>query len=349
MFGDLSLQIVFVKQLSYRLRNFKQKNLSPPLWNFSCPICGDSSSKQTRARGYIYEKNGSLNFYCQNCTYSTTFIKFLKEYEPTLYSEFCLEVFKESHTDDFEEDETREIDSSVFITPLPLGFKKRLKLGIPCLTELPEDHLAVKYANSRKLPLNRLFYSEDFGRWAKQQVPGKYDLRLHNGDKRLVVPICNSYGKFLGAQGRTLENSRIRYETIRKRDDVKLIYGMENWNPNETGYMVEGPYDSMLLPNSLAAISSNLLSPIQHLKTHLGKNIENLVAVVDNEPRNPQIVQGLKKLIDANISVVIWKSSLKEKDINDMVLQGIDAISEVRESTCRGLEATVKFNLWKKT
>ena len=50
----------YIHQISFRLRNFKQK--SQKLWNFSCPICGDSQRNKTKARGYIYEVKNHLNF-----------------------------------------------------------------------------------------------------------------------------------------------------------------------------------------------------------------------------------------------------------------------------------------------
>ena len=46
--------------------------------------------------------------------------------------------------------------------------------------------------------------------------------------------------------------------------------------------------------------------------------------------------------------VVIWPSSLKEKDLNDMFSSGHDVQSMVEFNTYRGLEAKIKLSEWKK-
>jgi hypothetical protein len=70
--------------------------------------------------------------------------------------------------------------------------------------------------------------------------------------------------------------------------------------------------------------------------------------VYDNEPRNTEIVKRISKTIDSGDSVVIWPSSVKEKDINDMYLAGHAVQNMVESNTYRGLEAKLKLNTWKK-
>ena len=49
---SLAIESKYIRLLSHRLRNFKQKK--DYLWNFSCPICGDSKKNLLKARGYVY-------------------------------------------------------------------------------------------------------------------------------------------------------------------------------------------------------------------------------------------------------------------------------------------------------
>ena len=59
----------------------------------------------------------------------------------------------------------------------------------------------------------------------------------------------------------------------------------------------------------------------------------------------------MKKLIEAKRDIVIWPDSIKEKDINDMVLAGMSPIEisrTMQENSCNGLEAKLKLNQWKK-
>ena len=72
------------------------------------------------------------------------------------------------------------------------------------------------------------------------------------------------------------------------------------------------------------------------------------VFVYDNEKRSKEIVNRIEKAIDKGYEVVIWPSSLKEKDLNDMFSSGHDVQSMVEFNTYRGLEAKIKLSEWKK-
>ena len=83
----------YINLLSYRLRNFQHKG---GLYNFSCPICGDSKSHKRKARGYILEKAGRVGYYCHNCTTSLSLSEFIKTVAPELHGPFHFEKFKGS-------------------------------------------------------------------------------------------------------------------------------------------------------------------------------------------------------------------------------------------------------------
>ena len=52
--------------------------------------------------------------------------------------------------------------------------------------------------------------------------------------------------------------------------------------------------------------------------------------------------------IEDGESVVIWPDTVKEKDINDMVLAGLDVENIINYNTFNGLEAKLRFTKWKK-
>ena len=81
----------YINDISSQLRNFKKK--SNNLYNFSCPVCGDSSVKKSKARGYIYEKEGVTLFHCHNCGLSISFKNFLKLVDESLYKQYVFEKF----------------------------------------------------------------------------------------------------------------------------------------------------------------------------------------------------------------------------------------------------------------
>ena len=78
------------------------------------------------------------------------------------------------------------------------------------------------------------------------------------------------------------------------------------------------------------------------------RSSDNAVYVYDNEPRNREILARIDKTIQQGNKVVIWPSDVKQKDINDMVLSGLDVQSVVESNTYSGLEAKLKFTNWKK-
>jgi len=72
------------------------------------------------------------------------------------------------------------------------------------------------------------------------------------------------------------------------------------------------------------------------------------IFVFDNEPRNKQICDRISRTIDNGNKVVIWNSKIQEKDLNDMVLAGLNVQDVVSSNTYHGLNAKVKFNGWKR-
>ena len=108
--------------------------------------------------------------------------------------------------------------------------------------------------------------------------------------------------------------------------------------------MVEGPIDSMFLPNCVAmagsAINLNEVFPT--------KPKDEIIIVMDNEPRNKQIVDRIDKYIDDGYNVCIWPDNIQEKDINDMILAGLDPEWIIVQNTRSGLTAKAALSQWKK-
>ena len=75
---------------------------------------------------------------------------------------------------------------------------------------------------------------------------------------------------------------------------------------------------------------------------------KEVVFVYDNEQRNKEIIKRMSNVIDRGHEIVIWPSSLEEKDLNDMFLAGHDVQSLVEFNTYSGLEAQIKLSEWKK-
>ena len=118
------------------------------------------------------------------------------------------------------------------------------------------------------------------------------------------------------------------------------IFGLDNINETKPIYIVEGPFDSTLLDNSVAMAGSDV-DPRSY-------NWSDYIWVYDNEPRNREIVNRISKSIDRGDKVVIWPNDIQQKDINDMVMAGHDVDSLVESNTYQNIEAQIKFTEWKK-
>ena len=86
----------FIGLVSSRLQKFKR--VKSDLYNFRCPICGDSQKNKSKTRGYLYSVKADMNFRCHNCGSSMTLSNFLKEVDPVIHKQYVFERFKGNKT-----------------------------------------------------------------------------------------------------------------------------------------------------------------------------------------------------------------------------------------------------------
>jgi len=315
----------YVGLVSSRLQKFKK--VKSNLYNFRCPICGDSQKHKNKARGYIYQVKNNSNFKCHNCGASMSLNNFLKTIDTTLHKQYTLEKFKEGHTG---RNFVAEEPTFTFKKPV---FKK--KLDLPKASEDPD---ARRYLEKRKLNPEKFYFTDSFKRWTntKKQT---FDT-IGRDEPRIIIPMYNQDKDLIGFQGRSLIPNSVKYITVMLEDEAPKIYGLDTIDEKLPVYVVEGPFDSTFVNNSVALCGSD--GDLGYFKG------SDTILVYDNEPRNREIVNRIGKCIDRGEKVVIWPSGLEEKDINDMVLSGHDVMSMIKLNTYSGLEAKVKFNSWKK-
>ena len=113
--------------------------------------------------------------------------------------------------------------------------------------------------------------------------------------------------------------------------------------------VVEGPLDSLFLDNCIAVAGADFSKPLS-IGGRLMQNGE-LTVVFDNEPRNKEICKQIEKTISQGRKIVIWPDTVKEKDINDMILAGYtkEHIQQIiTESTFQAASASLRFAEWRK-
>lgn len=341
---SLILDTKYLGFLSSSLNRFKKKG--DFLWNFRCPICLDSVKNKNKARGYVYKVKSDLYYKCHNCGVGLSFGNFLKMLNPQLYDEYSLERYVSGETGRKSHKSSKLILDKVQESNKTLFRAKPFDL--PSITELPKEHVAVKYVLERHIPqkfYKLLFYSDDFQSWADVYTEGKYKdkYKTSGSDPRLVIPFFGINGELTHIQARAIISTTMRYVTLKLIETAPKLYGIERWNYNEVGFCVEGPIDSLFLPNAIASADSDLCSSVEKLD-----NTEKLILVHDNEPRNEEVCRQLLKSITSGYRVVIWPENIKQKDINDMVLDMIPVVDICVKNSFSNLEALLRYNKWKK-
>ena len=129
----------FIGLISPRLEKFKQ--VKPNLYNFRCPICGDSKKNKSKTRGYLYNIKADMNFRCNNCGASMTFSNFLKELDPVIHKQYVFERFKNNSTGrgTVVEEPTFKFETPKFKTKISLPLCSEVQRGREYLERLRLD------------------------------------------------------------------------------------------------------------------------------------------------------------------------------------------------------------------
>lgn len=329
----------YLKLLSPKLNKFSEKK--EDLFNFRCPFCGDSKKNVLKARGYVYRKKNDYFYKCQNCGIGYTMYNFINSLDTNLAKDYSLERFANGETGN------HNYPKPVIKFDTPKFTKKKTVINLPSIKSLEKTHIARDYCTSRKIPedtYDNLYYAEDFKKFIDEIKPDN-DKNLKESDPRLIIPFFDEDGQLLAVQGRTLNNSKIRYITIKLNSESIKIFGLDKINKEKKVYVTEGPIDSLFLPNSVATADANLSNAVNYISK------ENLVLIFDNEPRNKDICKLMDKAIEDHYAICIWPEMIQEKDINEMILSGYtqeELVDIIDKNTFVNLRAKMEYIQWKK-
>jgi transcription elongation factor Elf1 len=333
----------YIGLVSSRLDKFKRKG--PSLYNFRCPICGDSETNRNKARGYIYEKEAKMLFHCHNCGATLSIPNFIKMLDHNLYNEYQLEKIQDKKSpeqDDFEKF-VEKMKKPVFMKEGPLkGLKK--------VSQLSPDNPLKKFVVERKIPNAyhaKLFACPNFMHYVNAILPDKFAATsLAHDETRLLIPFLDSNKTVHAFQGRSLKSSSgVKYITIVLDESIPKLFGLDTVDYNRYIPVLEGPIDSMFVPNSIATAGGDLVSAVRNFDK------DKLIIVYDNEPRSKETVKKLEKAIFNGYKVVIWPENIEHKDINDMILAGLSSefIEHIiKTNTYKDLAATLALQKWSK-
>jgi len=330
----LWIDIKYANLLSQKLEKFKVKNNNPYTATFRCPLCGDSQKNRNKTRGYFFIQYNKLRMKCHNCGQSYSLKNFLKLLDKNLFDQYTIESFGVSANTEPVVPEIPKFDEPVKMTIL--------NQILDPVNSLDETHPARVYCNSRKLPesaLKEIFYIDDVSKIG--QLKESYKEKIVGTEARIVLPFYNRKGVLVGVTMRALDDHPLRYISIRLNNDEPMIFNYDKVDFTKQVYCVEGPFDSFFLPNCVAVGGSDM-------KTIRKLLPKNTIYVFDNQPRNTEIVKLVRAQVLSGFRVCIFPEKNEYKDINDMVLAGLDVEKVIYTNSYQGLEAQLKFEEWRK-
>ena len=327
----------FIGLVSSRLDRFKKVKAN--LYNFRCPVCGDSQKHKNKARGYFYAVKVNTNFKCHNCGASFSFNNFLKQFDSSLHKQYVMEKFKEGFAG---VKGGSTVEAPKFNFEKPKFRKKDICDELVKISELNTTHRAKKYLINRGInedTLRKLYYCPNFKSWTNKHKK-TFD-NTKNDDQRIIIPLRHPDGQLFGYQGRSLDPmAKMRYITVMLDQKAPKLYGLEKINTQKPIYILEGPFDSLFLENSVAMCGSDV-----DIRTF---GWSDYIWVFDNEPRNREVVNRIERCINRGDKVVIWPSNIQEKDVNEMILAKYNIHDIIKTNTFSELKAKLQLNLWKK-
>lgn len=334
------IDLKYIDLISTHVRNFKRK--SRTLWNFSCPYCGDSKKNKLLARGYLMEKGGRIGFYCHNCNVpGVSLYKLLKHLSAGLATQYKFDKIACDTSPTPKNDYATTYHKPLF------GVSQNnplIKAGCERIDSLPPHNLCRRYVEARQIPdihYKHLYFIEKAS--SLQPLVKEHKLDDH---PKLVIPFFDTNKDIFAFQLRRLNQHGLRYQT-EKLIEHPLVYGLERFDRAKKSYVVEGPIDSLFLPNSLAAGGSAIPRLSQFV------DIENTTIVFDNERRNNQLVAIMDTIIGAGHKVCLFPESVALKDINDMIvkggLTGRQVVDLIEENSYQGMKAKLVARSWRRT
>jgi len=284
---------------------------------------------------------------CHNCGYGSSVGNLIKEIDPTLYKQYRMERWT-SGENGFS-NYKKPTDEELYPYDAPVFNKLNSKHAVP-IDRQPDEHDGKKYLLGRQLPdVSDFYWCDDFAEYVNDALPNKYPTLVDTvaGEGRILIPFYNRDKQLTHVQGRSVspERHNIRYVTLGFLEEQPKVFGLDKINLNQRIYVVEGPFDSLFLPNCIAMGGGDCNA----LSTVVPK--EKVVVVMDNEPRNRDTIKRMEKYMDLDYTITFFPDTIKEKDINDMILNGIDQseiVKIINKNTYKGVGANLKLSEWRK-
>lgn len=330
-------ELNIINAISCYLEKFHTKTNN--IWAFRCPFCGDSKKDKNKTRGYIYYKDSKYSFHCFNCNYSCSLKKFVALEFPDVFQEYLVNSYRRN------ENNEKEIVED--ISKVKIDMTNLVPISKLFLTNT--SHECIQYIKSRKIPAKEyqnLYYCENFGR-----EYFNFDLKI---DKRLIFPYQDINNSTFALSGRSIEKNPYNRYINYNPNKESLIFGLNKVDFDKHCYILEGIIDSLFLENALA------VSGVGFIKLLEQYNFKSITLVLDNQPRNVEVINIYSNLIDylsmhykKDWYFYIWNKKDSDcKDVNDLVKKYSkkEARKIITENSIKGnsLKFILEYKEWKR-
>ena len=229
----------------------------------------------------------------------------------------------------------------------------KTKNEIVTLSRMSDADEAYRYISGRKIPkyfFDDLYYVKSYMHFCNCIEPNAFNVNPRF-DERIIIPFRGLDGEIIGLQGRSLEpDSEIRYLTYMLDKNHVKIFGLDRVDLNAKDiYLLEGPFDSIMIPNALAIGGAGM--DFDKLTEIADK--EKFIFLFDPEYKNDELLTQIEHVIYKNFRVCLLPQSIRKygKDINDFLLNGLkieELMDIIKKNTFKGTQAKIRINLLRK-
>jgi hypothetical protein len=269
----------------------------------------------------------------------TNLSNLVKHIDSKVHDDYILERYKEGHT---ATGRGGHVENPKFDIPKPVFKQKGIFENVKSFREIGKKHPAYRFIEDRRIPNDTdIFLCNQFYSWTNELVPNKFPT-LEGDHPRMVIPFRDSNGDIFAYQGRAFgKKNQSTLLSVLMRVYLKYL--------DLIGWTLLGIFLSWkaLL---IVFLYQTVLRWLKVICVYLNTKTK-AVLVPDNEPRNKEVIKQIEKAIDESYRVVVWPDYVRQKDINDMILSGMDAaeiMDIIHNNTLQGLSAKVALQTWKK-
>lgn len=292
MFDDIN-KVDFVQNKIIENVGFINKNSN--CWQFKCPICGDSLKKSSKTRGTYYIKTNSyfcFNGGCDANEGNTNVFYMLAQLENTTVDDIKRQYICFLATNN-------SLSGSNYIDILKEDNKHNKSEFVQ-----KRDWETLNNTTKKQLE-NRHIFDAPY-------KPKNWKMYHDMETDRLVIPWGEEYYQLRALN----KNQQPKY--LFPPNTEKNIFNYDNIKEElEYVFLLEGVFDSIFVENGVAIGSVHLTNNQSKL---LDKKLVTPVYLFDNQWVDDASYKTSLKLAKKGKKIFIWEYHIKEKDINEYII-----------------------------